>query len=144
VTTTIQAGSAVRISWPSDSVTPGFKERFDGKVGTVLSIRGQMRDSEGEYRLYLVDIPGEPRGVVLADRHLCLLRPDLEEFVQSTKFALVGDDIVHDYLGPRRYGAYESHDEDEYDGDISTCQSCGQYHDGIRHKACPSCGGYLG
>ena len=28
--------------------------------------------------------------------------------------------------------------------DISTCQNCGQYHDGIVHKACPSCGGYLG
>lgn len=35
-------------------------------------------------------------------------------------------------------------DDDLYDGDISTCQSCGQYWDGIRHKACPSCGGYLG
>lgn len=34
--------------------------------------------------------------------------------------------------------------EDEYDGDISTCQTCGQYWDGIVYKACPSCGGYLG
>lgn len=32
----------------------------------------------------------------------------------------------------------------EYEGDISTCQNCGQYHDGITNKACPSCGGHLG
>lgn len=32
----------------------------------------------------------------------------------------------------------------EYDGDISTCQTCGQYWDGIVYKACPSCGGHLG
>lgn len=142
--TTIQVGSAVRISWPSDSVTPGFRERYDGKVGTVRAIRGRMRDQEGEDQLYLVDIPGTERGTVLGGRHLVLLEPDLEEFVHSTRFALVGDDIVHDYLGPRRYSAYESYDEDEYDGDISTCQSCGQYWDGIKHKSCPSCGGYLG
>jgi len=29
-------------------------------------------------------------------------------------------------------------------GDIFTCQSCGQYWDGMEHKSCPSCGGYLG
>lgn len=34
--------------------------------------------------------------------------------------------------------------DDEYEGDISTCQNCGQYHDAIVHKSCPSCGGYLG
>jgi hypothetical protein len=28
--------------------------------------------------------------------------------------------------------------------DISTCQNCGEYHDGIVHKACPTCGGHLG
>jgi len=42
-----------------------------------------------------------------------------------------------DWLARQRGGA-------EYEPDISTCQNCGQYHDGIVHKACPTCGGHLG
>lgn len=119
--TTIQVGSAVRVSFP------GWF--YDGKSGVVIEERGRMNSpASSEDKLYLVDVKGCTANVVLGERHLSLLRPDLERFIHSTRFALTGDDVVHV----------------DYPGDISTCQSCGTYADAIVHKSCPSCGGYLG
>lgn len=119
---TVQVGSAVRISFPE-------YPSLDGATGVIVSERGRVSDPiNGEDRLYLVSVKGKEKDSVLASRHLSLLRPDLEPFIHSTRFALTGDDVVHV----------------DYPGDISTCQSCGTYADAMRHKACPSCGGYLG
>jgi hypothetical protein len=41
---------------------------------------------------------------IIGESHLRLLRPDLERYVHSTRFALTGSDVVHDSLratGPR-------------------------------------------
>lgn len=122
----IRVGSAVRISWPGDSVLGRI---YHGKVGVVLEARGRMRRHGEEYeQLYLVDVKGRTRHAVMGEGHLDLLRPDLEPFVQSTRFALTGDDVIH--------GDYP-------EIDVATCQSCGHYDD-ARRKACSACGGYLG
>ena len=124
----IRAGSAVRISWPS-SLIPEFRDRLDGKKGVVFEVSGRVfTEAAGEQQLYRVQVEGLDRVQHLGESHLALLRPDLERYIHSTRFALTGDDVVNV----------------DYPGDISTCQSCGRYADAIVHKSCPACGGYLG
>lgn len=88
----IRVGSAVRISWPSWS-------RLDGKVGVVLEQSGRMwTEQRGDELLYRVDVHGIDRVQNIAASHLELLRPDLEQYVHSTRYPLTADDVVHDHL----------------------------------------------
>lgn len=144
MSTTVQIGSPICIDWPDAT-----SNRLHGKEGLVLRLGGRIYDERGEDRLFHVRVDGYPKVQIIAGRHLRLLRPDLERFIQSRRFALTGDDVLHrDYpevdnvIANRTDALYPA--ADEYEGDISTCQNCGQYHDGIVYKACPSCGGYLG
>jgi rubrerythrin len=54
------------------------------------------------------------------------------------------DELEREEALAERIGEWLLETDVEYDGDISTCQTCGQYWDGILYDACPSCGGYLG
>lgn len=99
----IRIGDAVRISWPSN-VIPEFKERLDGKVGVVVEESGRMWSLvKGEEKLYGVEVEGLDRVNHLGSSHLELLRPDLDEYVHSTRFALTGADVVADHVGKQRY-----------------------------------------
>jgi len=92
----IRPDSAVRISWP------GW-DFYDGKVGLVIGYNGKIRrPGQDESQLFTVQIPGRDRMAVISEEHLELLRPDLEEYVHSTRFALTGDDVVQDHLGAQR------------------------------------------
>ena len=99
----VRVGDAVRISWPSELI-PEFKDRLDGKVGVVLSIAGRIcTAARGHECLYRVNVAGLDRVHHLGSSHLEPLRPDLDEYVYSTRFALTGDDVVADHLGKQRY-----------------------------------------
>ena len=98
----IRIGDAVRISWRESGLW-GFEEMYDGKVGVVIDAKGRISDQHGDDLLYLVDIEGNERNAVLASRHLEVLRPDLDEYVHSTRFALTGADVAADHLGKQRY-----------------------------------------
>lgn len=101
--TTIRVGSAVRVTWPS-TLAPVFHARYDGRVGVILEERGKMRTPQhGEEQLWLVDIDGHEIHSVLVERHLEVLRPDLEQFIHSTRYPLTASDVVHDHLNAQRY-----------------------------------------
>jgi len=58
----------------------------------------------GEEKLYGVEVEGlGDRVHNLGSSHLELLRPDLDQYVHSTRFALTGADVVADHLGKQRY-----------------------------------------
>jgi hypothetical protein len=101
VSRSVRVGDAVGISWPSDLI-PEFKDRLDGKVGVVLSIAGRIcTPARGHECLYRVNVAGRVHH--LGSSHLEPLRPDLDEYVHSTRFALTGADVVADHLGKQRY-----------------------------------------
>lgn len=94
----IQVGSPVRVDWPD-----ARWNSLHGKVGVVVKKGGRMVYRGVADRLWHVKVDGDDRLQVLGQRHLRLIRADLEPYVHSSRFALTGDDVVHDHLGKRRY-----------------------------------------
>lgn len=69
--------------------------RYIGRMGVVERLGGRMSEPRhGEDWLYAVDFGFEQR-VVIGERHLEVLRPDLLPQVLSTRFALTASDVIY-------------------------------------------------
>lgn len=97
---TIKVGSAVKIEWPD-----ARWNNLHGKVGVVIEKRGRIRRSldNSVDELWGVEVEGAVRTQILGESHLVLLRPDLEQYIHSTRFALTASDVVYDHLHRQRY-----------------------------------------
>lgn len=96
----IRLDSAVKVDWPDAR----WNDLHD-QVGVVLGHCGSCKAPDGTRdRLWHVKVEGYEKVQIIGESHLRLLRPDLERYIHSTRFALTGSDVVHDSLradGPR-------------------------------------------